>query len=322
MRYFLIILSVLSASIQLGQAENVGYDPLRVEIEDGNWRVEKWSKFLEGLSADKPLSASDLEQLAIFVSSNSPKDYSQDRSRSVEIHKLHKEGLTRLLEHKGHAEHFANRIISIHERLEQDETNWPLAWSRVHHPMRCLQRMPSHECVVELTNLLDMQSNWFGNRFFGREQILFKGQKPNDQSASIAGLAASALYEIGIEDGAPKVSTLDNGQIVQLEHGLGGDFFVHEWRKWWQEVVDGKRTFGFEGDPRRYNHLGVVKIRDTSGKKSETKLFARKPQVKDLDYSQIKNPRSLSWLYWMLGVLILGGLGVLVWNSRKGSPTS
>lgn len=28
------------------------------------------------------------------------------------------------------------------------------------------------------------------------------------------------------------------------------------------------------------------------------------------------------WLYWFLGALILGGLGVLVWNSRKGSSAS
>lgn len=36
----------------------------------------------------------------------------------------------------------------------------------------------------------------------------------------------------------------------------------------------------------------------------------------------IENPRSLAWLYWMLGALILGGVGVLVWNSRKGSSAS
>lgn len=35
-----------------------------------------------------------------------------------------------------------------------------------------------------------------------------------------------------------------------------------------------------------------------------------------------KKPRSLVWLYWMLGALILGGVGVIVWNSRKGSSAS
>lgn len=34
--------------------------------------------------------------------------------------------------------------------------------------------------------------------------------------------------------------------------------------------------------------------------------------------SSTEKPHSLSWLYWMLGTLILGGVGVLVWNSRKG----
>ena len=27
----------------------------------------------------------------------------------------------------------------------------------------------------------------------------------------------------------------------------------------------------------------------------------------------------LSWLYWFFGAFILGGVGVLAWNSRKGS---
>lgn len=35
--------------------------------------------------------------------------------------------------------------------------------------------------------------------------------------------------------------------------------------------------------------------------------------------SPAEKPRSLVWIYWMLGVLILGGVGVLVWNSRRGS---
>lgn len=33
-------------------------------------------------------------------------------------------------------------------------------------------------------------------------------------------------------------------------------------------------------------------------------------------------PRSLTWLYWFLGVVILGGVSVLVWNARKGSSAS
>lgn len=33
-------------------------------------------------------------------------------------------------------------------------------------------------------------------------------------------------------------------------------------------------------------------------------------------------PRALSWLYWILGSLILGGVGILVWNSGKGSSAS
>ena len=39
----------------------------------------------------------------------------------------------------------------------------------------------------------------------------------------------------------------------------------------------------------------------------------------EAEYQPEEKPRSLAWLYWMLGALILGGVGVLVWNSRKGS---
>ncbi len=36
----------------------------------------------------------------------------------------------------------------------------------------------------------------------------------------------------------------------------------------------------------------------------------------------IENPSSFAWIYWVLGVLIMGGVGVLVWSSRKGSSAS
>lgn len=38
--------------------------------------------------------------------------------------------------------------------------------------------------------------------------------------------------------------------------------------------------------------------------------------------SPSEKPRSFSWLYWILGALILGGIGVLVRNERKGSSAS
>ncbi|MDP0491123.1 MAG: hypothetical protein Q7Q71_08770, partial [Verrucomicrobiota bacterium JB023] len=260
----IIILIGVGFPFLLGQ--NVSSNFSQIEIESGNQLISDSSEFLVELSKRQSLSGSDLEKLALIVVGFGPEHYSEDRWRAGEMHQIYWKARHQLLSNESHAKHFANKIIAIHRSLERDETNWPLARSRVHHPIECLKSMPSHESVVELVSLLDMQSNWYGNRFFGREQILFKGQKPNGSSASIAGMAASALYEIGIEDGASKVCTLNSGQTLQLNHGVQGDFFVHEWKKWWQEVVDGKRTFGFEGDPRRYNHLGVVKIRETPKK--------------------------------------------------------
>ena len=56
---------------------------------------------------------------------------------------------------------------------------------------------------------------------------------------------------------------------------------------------------------------------DRPDSSSETSTGAQ--SVDTPQKSPTENPRSFAWLYWVLGVLILGGVGVLVWNSRKGS---
>lgn len=68
-----------------------------------------------------------------------------------------------------------------------------------------------------------------------------------------------------------------------------------------------------------------------SGEKNKSKLesnsqksIPKTPEEKQSTNEVVEGEKtgSLSWLYWFLGALILGGVGVLVWNSRKGSSTS
>lgn len=55
------------------------------------------------------------------------------------------------------------------------------------------------------------------------------------------------------------------------------------------------------------------RVEDLSSKPTESKAFPNSG-------NRLENkPHSLTWLCWVLGALILGGVGVLVWNNRKGS---
>ena len=285
------------------------------EIEMGNRRVERWSQFLSELPPPSDEENLDIEELALAVSSLNLNIRPKDVWRAEEVHDLYWQARRRLLAHEGHATHFVDQIIEIHERLEADETNWPLARSRIAIPINHLKDMPSHEAVTSLMPLLEMQSNWVGNRFYGREQILYRGQKPNDGSLTIAGMASFALSEMGIIDGAPQTVTLPNGQEV----GGMSDFLVIAWKEWWQEVVDGKRTFGFEGDPNRYNHLGIVAALPTGGSAPNPLKQSPHPSPPLKIQPQTKGTHSSSpsWIYWTLGILIGFGLILLGLKARK-----
>lgn len=70
--------------------------------------------------------------------------------------------------------------------------------------------------------------------------------------------------------------------------------------------------------------LSQVPEKQEASLKSAPTLPLQKKSTFEESEKEIReeNPRSLSWLYWMLGALIFGGVGVLVWNSRKGSSAS
>ena len=53
------------------------------------------------------------------------------------------------------------------------------------------------------------------------------------------------------------------------------------------------------------------------GQQSTSKKTQTVKLPPDESKSPSETPRSPRWFYWVLGALILGGVGVLVWNSRK-----
>ncbi|MBK1832479.1 hypothetical protein [Roseibacillus ishigakijimensis] len=228
------------------------------EIDDSAESIDNMSGILERISANGSISDSDLKSLSVTLQYRNPDVFSADRARADEIHELYWKSREVLLNHEGHASHFVNKIVEHYEALERGEASWSVVKGDIRWDINALQVMPSHECVVGLTSLLGMQKNWFGNRYLGRKQIVYNGQAPNDRFPSIAGMAASALYELGIADGAAEEVLLPGGQKVKLGYGYGGDFFVSAWQEWWQEVLDGERVFQFEGDPARYNAEGPV----------------------------------------------------------------
>lgn len=84
--------------------------------------------------------------------------------------------------------------------------------------------------------------------------------------------------------------------------------------------------------PAGYEHISLEPPPFVaSGEKNKSKLesnsqksIPKAPEEKQSNSEVVEGEKSGSplWLYWILCALILGGVGVLVWNSRKGSSAS
>ena len=94
-----------------------------------------------------------------------------------------------------------------------------------------------------------------------------------------------------------------------------------------KEAKRAKRLAEKINPPAGYEHISLepTEGNDNSEEQSvilESRMEIRPSSFNKLAQNQVSSPgkhQALSWLYWVLGVLILGGVGVLVWNSRKGS---
>lgn len=87
----------------------------------------------------------------------------------------------------------------------------------------------------------------------------------------------------------------------------------------------------FLDDVNRNNRLHAVRTlekikrrlnqkQNGGGNRIEPSLIAARDEKNiSTDSSSQKNKKPRGWLYWVLGTLILSGLGVLVWNRRKGA---
>lgn len=310
----------LNLTIALSQSPE-GYSESDIEFE--NKRISSTKQFLDSLDENN-LSDEQLETLALKVSSLRP-SRSAIRWRQEELDELYVQAKERILRHEGHADHFVSKIRKTHAQLESydPKMNWSLANREISKSTRFLSAIPSHESVVGLASLLNMQENWWGQQMHnGKKPKIYRGQSGNNAS-SIAGYAAAALYKLELDGGASAVWTLQKGNFAGeiVEYNLENqsataDELVGCWKIWWQEVIDGERTFGFKGDTKRYNHIGVVlndgsvlPLKSVSNNfPTESKNTKAKPQSKpDL------------WIYWLLGILICGGAALQIRGKHKGS---
>lgn len=108
--------------------------------------------------------------------------------------------------------------------------------------------------------------------------------------------------QLALDKGEKSYEVLKQEAISKIENLVNDPEFLADPR-FWQPVSSKENAVGkVGGPPAKQTDHAVSKI---GGYEAE--------------YQPKENPRSLSWLYWMLGALILGGVGVLAWNSRKGS---
>lgn len=87
----------------------------------------------------------------------------------------------------------------------------------------------------------------------------------------------------------------------------------------------------FLDDVNRNNRLHAVRSleklknrlnqtqRDKRNQTKSSSITPKNKQSKSSFSSSQDNEKPANWIYWMLGVLILGGVGMLAWSGRKGS---
>lgn len=221
-------------------------------------RIAKWSFYVDAASA--PSSGAELEELVNGYSFLKAVANETDASYSSEALVLRDQIRETLFSHPDHAKHFLDKVLIIEKQLEEGEISLVNALGPLSRNFNSLKKMPTRETVVCLTSLLDDQRGWPHFRGQGRKATYFPGQSAGDgqPEGSIAGRAVDALCALEILEDPVLERHQKDSEAPAYGMGYEGDYFVPLWRDWWQEVVNGQRTFSFRGDPRRYNHLGEV----------------------------------------------------------------
>ncbi len=124
--------------------------------------------------------------------------------------------------------------------------------------------------------------------------------------------------------GGDFMTSLDHESCVTLEKiydlprtpGLRGKERIIDLKKKLNKHPDFEGRFTEELANREQSERKPLERSDSSSETSTGVQSVDTPQKSSID-----NPRSFAWLYWILSVLILSGVGVLVWKNRKGSST-
>jgi len=193
-----------------------------------------------------------------------------------------------LLSIPGHAKYYQGRIERLRAQalVDAKRSDAEIMQMRTDHTMvefgnyesfrenafQVLGLLPSGETVAVLSHFLDDPEGMDGKRLsgdkrWGSDLMPF----PTNGEASVI-----ALSKLGIE-GAP-IQAAGNRDFSDWGRVPEGD--IDAWKRWWNEIKDGKRTFRFIGSSVEYGPDGPVAEKKSPKSGSDRKRDAvRSPQV-------------------------------------------
>lgn len=210
--------------------------------EEGNAQREglkRWNK-LAGSIADIPPQEA-IELLGQGVRKTSRRDIYSIEGTVETAQKLKQV----LLSIPGHAEYYRDRILAAQEEYLADRTSiWAGSkqnryYSAMREAYATLAHLPSVETMRVFSELIDNDRVPPGNNSLPIAE----------QVAPPSVFAVKAVSQLPL---VKKPSPIDgtNTHAEELREHLP------DWRRWFQEIKDGKRTFRFDGDPTEYDLNG------------------------------------------------------------------
>ena len=123
--------------------------------------------------------------------------------------------------------------------------------------------------------------------------------------------------DIGTSISVQSSDTLEKLYNVSTDRTFDVETKVRQLKSQLNTLPDFEERFTEELAKREESERKPFERSDSSSETSTGMQSVDTPQKSSID-----NPRSFAWLYWILSVLILSSVGVLAWNSRKGSSAS
>jgi len=206
-----------------------------------------------------------------------------------------------LLDTPGHAEHFGKQIDAAFEGMFSLDENgerigvpgWGHFFEVRMRNLQILEMLPSIETVRVLGEMLD-------NDYAPESSSEYVG--PHN---SLDKLAGASLSRLGIAN-APTPPSAHSGET---------EANLPAWKQWYAEVKEGRRTFGFIGDPVDYDLRGPSKRGEVVPTERGPKRNAETPQGKTTPVRTEKTSKGdLPYIFG--GLFLLAGI-ILYLRGRK-----